>query len=312
MIVTVTMNPSIDISYPIKQLKLDDINRVSRVSKTAGGKGLNVTRVIHELGGSVKATGIVGGHLGNHLKEQLDSAGIEHDFYPISQEIRNSIAILHDDNSQTEILETGPTMTEADIEGFLAAFQRLLSKTKLLTISGSLAKGLPTDFYAQLIIEAKEKGVDVLLDTSGEALKEALRGNVKPKLIKPNLTEINDLLQLQMDSNQPEQLKQALNHSLFKGVEWIVVTLGGYGAIVKHNDLFYRATIPKINVVNPVGSGDATIAGLAYALSQYDSDKKTIKTGMTTGMLNALESMTGHINTDNFHELYNQIEVSLF
>lgn len=312
MIVTVTMNPSIDISYPIKKLKLDDINRVSRVSKTAGGKGLNVTRVIHELGGSVKATGIVGGHLGNHLKEQLDSAGIEHDFYPISQEIRNSIAILHDDNSQTEILETGPTMTEADIEGFLAAFQRLLSKTKLLTISGSLAKGLPTDFYAQLIIEAKEKGVDVLLDTSGEALKEALRGNVKPKLIKPNLTEINDLLQSQMDSNKPVQVKQALNHSLFKGVEWIVVTLGGDGAIIKHNNLFYRVTIPKINVVNPVGSGDATIAGLAYALSQYNSDEKTIKTGMTTGMLNALESITGHINTDNFHELYNQIEVSLF
>lgn len=309
---TVTMNPSIDMSYSIKELKLDDINRVSQVSKTAGGKGLNVTRVVHELGGPVKATGIVGGHLGNQLKEQLDSVGIEHDFYPISQETRNSIAVLHENHSQTELLEAGPTVTEAEVEGYLAAFQRLLSEAKLLTISGSLAKGLPTDFYVQLIMEAKEKGVDALLDTSGEALQEALRGNAKPKLIKPNLTEINELLQSKLDSHQPEKLKQALNHPLFKGVEWIVVTLGGDGAIVKHNDLFYRATIPKIAVVNPVGSGDATIAGLAYALSRYESDEKIIKTGMTTGMLNALEPVTGHINTENFQELYNQIIVEKF
>ncbi|MBT2733072.1 hexose kinase [Carnobacterium sp. ISL-102] len=312
MILTVTMNPSVDISYSIKELKLDDINRVSQVSKTAGGKGLNVTRVVHELGGPVKATGIVGGHLGNQLKEQLDSAGIEHDFYPISQEIRNSIAILHNGNNQTEILETGPTMTKAEIAGLLAAFQRLLSKTKLLTISGSLAKGLSTDFYAQLIMIAKEKGIDTLLDTSGEALKEALIGNEKPKLIKPNLTEINDLLQLKLDSKQPEKLKQALNHPLFEGVEWIVVTLGGNGAIVKHDNLFYRAMIPKIDVINPVGSGDATIAGLAYALSRYESDEEIIKTGMTTGMLNALESVTGHINTEHFQTLYSQITVEAF
>lgn len=312
MILTVTMNPSIDMSYSIKELKLDDINRVSQVSKTAGGKGLNVTRVVHELGGPVKATGIVGGHLGNQLKEQLDLADIEHDFYPILQETRNSIAVLHDDHSQTEILESGPTVTDSEIEGFVETFQRLLSETKLLTISGSLAKGLPTDFYAQLIMKAKEKNVDTLLDTSGEALKEALKGKVKPKLIKPNLSEINDLLQLQLDSQQPEKLKQALNHPMFKGVEWIVVTLGGDGAIVKHKDLFYRAMIPKIDVINPVGSGDATIAGLAYALNRYDSDEKTIKTGMTTGMLNALEPVTGHINTDRFNGIYNQIIVSNF
>ncbi|MER2227146.1 MAG: hexose kinase [Carnobacterium sp.] len=312
MILTVTMNPSIDMSYSIKELKLDDINRVSQVSKTAGGKGLNVTRVVHELGGPVKATGIVGGHLGNQLKEQLDLADIEHDFYPILQETRNSIAVLHDDHSQTEILESGPTVTEAEVEGFVEVFQRLLSKTNLLTISGSLAKGLPTDFYVRLIMLAKEKGIDTLLDTSGEALKEVLKGKTKPKLIKPNLTELSDLLQMQLDSKQPEVLKQALNHSLFAGVEWIVVTLGGDGAIVKHNDLFYRATIPKIDVINPVGSGDATIAGLAYALSRYDSDEKTIKTGMTTGMLNALEPVTGHINTKHFQTLYSQIIVEPF
>ena len=312
MILTVTMNPSIDISYPIESLKLDDINRVSEVSKTAGGKGLNVTRVIYELGGSVKATGVVGGHLGNQIKEQLDTVGISHDFYSISQETRNSIALLHDNGKQTEVLESGPNVTRSEMEGFIATFQRLLDHAELITISGSLAKGLPNDFYAQLILSAKEKGVDTLLDTSGKALNEALRGEQKPKLIKPNLTEINDLLKTDLDSEQPEKLKQALTHPLFQGVEWIVVTLGGEGAVVKHNELFYHATLPKIDVVNPVGSGDATIAGLAYAVSHFESDENTIKTGMTTGMLNALESVTGHINRDNFQRLYNQVQVKVF
>lgn len=312
LILTVTMNPSIDISYPIESLKLDGINRVSEVSKTAGGKGLNVTRVIHELGSSVIATGIVGGHLGNEVKEQLDSVSIAHDFYPIAQETRNSIALLHDNGKQTEILESGPNVTRSEIDGFMTTFHRLLDTVELLTISGSLAKGLPDDFYARLILAAKEKGVDTLLDTSGKALEEALRGEQKSKLIKPNLTEINDLLKTDLDPEQPKELKQALNHPLFQGIEWIVVTLGGDGAVVKHNGLFYRATLPKIDIVNPVGSGDATIAGLAYALSRFESDESTIKTGMTTGMLNALESVTGHINLDNFQKFYNQVQVKLF
>ncbi|MER2041302.1 hexose kinase [Desemzia incerta] len=312
MILTVTMNPSVDISYPLETLTVDSVNRVKTVSKTAGGKGLNVTRVINELGGKVTATGVLGGHLGRFIMEQLDHANIPHQFYSIMEETRNSIALLHDKGQQTEILEAGPTITKQEAAGFLVEFEQLLSTAEWLTISGSLPKGLGSGFYSHLIRSANEKKIPSLLDTSGAALKAALESEHKPTLIKPNLSEINELLGIELDSDQPNDVKAALSDSLFQGVEWIVVTLGGEGAIVKKGNQFYKALIPKVEVVNPVGSGDATIAGLAYAFSQGSSTEEIIKTGMTTGILNALESTTGHIATTRFYDIYEQVEISTY
>ena len=96
MILTVTLNPSIDISYPLDELTLDTVNRVSEVKKTAGGKGLNVTRVLSEIGDNVTATGFIGGKLGDFLTSRLDQNGIQHRFFPIHGETRNCIAILHE------------------------------------------------------------------------------------------------------------------------------------------------------------------------------------------------------------------------
>lgn len=110
MILTVTMNPSIDISYPLDELKIDTVNRVVDVTKTAGGKGLNVTRVLSEFGDSVLATGLVGGKLGEFLVEHIDNQ-VKKDFFSIQGETRNCIAILHGDN-QTEVLEKGPEVLE--------------------------------------------------------------------------------------------------------------------------------------------------------------------------------------------------------
>lgn len=306
------MNPSVDISYPLENLLLNDVNRVDQVSKTAGGKGLNVTRVIQQLGGDVVASGVLGGHLGDTIKEQLDKNNIQHEFFPIAQETRNSIALLHDNGQQTEILEAGPVVQTEEIAGFMNTFKELIEKADLLTISGSLAKGLPSNFYTNLISIAKQTGKDTLLDSSGSALKDALKHKDKPLLIKPNLTEVNELLDSALELTQPEEIKHTLKHSLLDGVEWVVVTLGGDGAIVKHHDHFYRVTLPKLDIVNPVGSGDATIAGFAYALEKADSVENTIKFGMTAGVLNALEPKTGHINANHLHTIWQQITIASF
>lgn len=117
MILTVTMNPSVDISYPLEEFNLDTVNRVAKVSKTPGGKGLNVTRVLKQLNDKVVATGLIGGALGTDIKEKLLQTGIKNDFFEISGETRNCIAILHEGN-QTEILEKGPTITKSESENF--------------------------------------------------------------------------------------------------------------------------------------------------------------------------------------------------
>lgn len=306
MILTVTMNPSIDVSYPLEELNIDTVNRIEKVSKTAGGKGLNVSRVLSQLNAPLTATGVVGGKFGDYLTEQLDKDGIPHSFSKIDGETRSCIAILHE-GKQTEILESGPEVTAEEQEAFVAHFEELMADTDFITISGSLPKGINHDFYSLLINKATEADVKVLLDTSGATLKASLENTHKPFLIKPNETEIADLLGKEIHSN--DELVEALEDKEFDGIEWIVVTLGADGAIVKHQKNYYRVDIPTIKVVNPVGSGDSTIAGLAYALSEGKSPEDVIKSGMVTGMLNTLEEKTGFINVDNFETLFKQIKV---
>ena len=306
MILTVTLNPSIDISYPLEELKLDTVNRVSEVSKTAGGKGLNVTRVLAESGETVGATGFVGGTNGQFIKTHLPR-DVQSFFYDILGDTRNCIAILHEGN-QTEILEAGPEIIRTEALGFLHHFKLLMPTADVIAISGSLPTGLPVDYYASLIEIAKEAGRKVVLDSSGKSLEAVLHSPFKPTVIKPNREELSQLLGRDVSADF-EDLKEVLKDPLFEGIEWIIVSLGGDGAFAKHVDSFYKVDIPKIEVVNPVGSGDSTVAGISAALSSGKDDAALLTHAMVLGMLNAQEKMTGHVNMAHYDDLYQQINV---
>ena len=306
MILTVTMNPSIDISYPLEELKIDTVNRVAEVSKTAGGKGLNVTRVLAEIGDDVAATGLIGGTNGEFLLQNLHP-NVQSSFYNISGATRNCIAILHE-GKQTEILEAGPTITAVEARDFQEHFRSLMAEADVVSISGSLPAGLPTEYYIQLIEMANQAGNKVVLDCSGAALEAVLKSDVKPTAIKPNNEELSQLLGREV-SKDLDELKAVLSEPLFEGIEWIIVSLGADGAFAKHRDTFYKVDIPKIQVVNPVGSGDSTVAGISSALSHQEDDVSLLKKANVLGMLNAQEKMTGHVNIENYDGLYNQITV---
>ncbi|HGF8031618.1 hexose kinase [Enterococcus faecium] len=308
MIVTITMNPSIDISYPLVSWNVDTVNRTDQVSKTAGGKGLNVTRVIHDLKGDVLATGVLGGFHGAFIADELKRAGIKQKFTDIKEESRDSIAILHEGN-QTEILEAGPTVSYEEQQNFLENFKELIKKAKIVTISGSLAKGLPSNIYQTLVQLTEEQSIKVLVDTSGESLRQVLAGEQKPFLIKPNLEELSALLRYSFSIDRLEELQEGLNQPIFAGIEWIVVSLGKAGAFAKHKDCFYRVTLPTIKAVNPVGSGDATVAGFAYGLSQEMDEIELLKFCMATGMSNAQEGQTGHVALANVQSHIEKITV---
>ncbi|MCF1685387.1 tagatose-6-phosphate kinase [Tetragenococcus halophilus] len=306
MILTITMNPSIDISYPLDKLVIDRVNRVSNISKTAGGKGLNVTRVLHQLNEPVKASGLLGGNFGQYIRKRLDEESMKHDFSEISSETRNSIAILHEGN-QTEILENGPEINEKELNTFFETYKRLLQEVDIVTISGSLPKGVKRDYYSILIEEANRQKVKTLLDTSGETLTKSIQDNSKPDLIKPNEEEISQVLGQKVETIV--ELQKALKNDLFDGIEWIVVSLGENGALVKHKNNIYKVDVPNIEAVNPVGSGDSILAGLAYGISNGKTPEETMKIGMVTGMLNAMNQKTGHIDIRYFDELFTQILV---
>lgn len=305
MILTVTLNPSVDISYPIDAFQLNTVNRVQNVTKTAGGKGLNVSRVLKQLDESVAATGFLGGALGAFIRGELEKLVVHDHFVACKGDTRNCIAIIHD-GKQTEILEGGPTITD-EKEAFLRQFKQSAEEAALITISGSLPKGLSTDFYNELLTIAAKLEKPVLLDTSGDALKNALENEAKPFLIKPNEEEIAGLLKIDLQTE--EAIIQALDHSLFEGVAWIVVTLGAKGALVKHGGQVYRVTLPSVEAVNPVGSGDSVIAGFASGLSKALPTVELIRYGITMGLLNALEVQTGMIDPEKIDKYMPQIDV---
>lgn len=306
MILTVTLNPSIDISYPLEQLKLNTVNRVSDVRKTAGGKGLNVTRVLAEFKDRVGATGFIGGTNGEFILKNIDYT-IQNFFYPIEGHTRNCIAILHEEN-QTEILEAGPTILKTEADSFLQYFEQLMETSDVVTISGSLPIGLPEDYYVQLIKIANQKGKKVILDCSGKPLEKVLKSDSKPTVIKPNNEELSQLLGYDV-SKDFDELKLALEAPLFEKIDWIIVSLGSDGAFAKHGNIFYKVDIPKIAVVNPVGSGDATVAGIASSFIHELNDEELLRRANTFGMLNAQEKITGHINLTNYENLYKQIQI---
>lgn len=294
MILTVTLNPSIDISYSLTEFAIDDVNRATEVIKTAGGKGLNVSRVLKQLGEDVGATGFLGESLGTFIRNKIRSTGIEDYFIDIKDSTRNCIAILHDNGKQTEVLESGPAISELEAEVFIEKFKTTVKEADVITISGSLPSGLPTEFYNQLLSLASESNVPVLFDSGGTLLEKALTHDHTPFLIKPNETEFADLLEITL--NEEKDFIEALNNPLFKNFPWIVVTLGSKGAIVKNDDKIYRATIPEVDAVNPVGSGDSVIAGFAAGLSRKLTGKSLIAFGLAMGVLNAMEKQTGLID----------------
>lgn len=309
MILTITMNPSVDISYPLNTLHINDINRVTNVKKTAGGKGLNVTRGVKFSGINVLASGIVGGTTGQYIQKQLDSDNIHYHFYVTKHESRNCIAILHEGN-QTEILESGPTLEQKEVDAFLAHYQTLVDKAKVMTISGSLPQGFPVDFYATLIQIANKKAIPVLLDSSGKMLLATLVSEHKPYLIKPNKDELQQIIQMDIDVNDTASLIKAVDHPLLNAIPFIIISLGKNGAFARCHQKYYQVSIPKIDVVNPVGSGDVTLAGLAVSIHEKESIETMLKRAMTMGMLNAMESQTGFVNMHNYDDYFQQVIVN--
>ncbi len=308
MILTITMNPSLDISYSLDKFSLNSVNRCISTVKTAGGKGLNVSRVLYEIGENVVATGLLGGKIGDYIEAELEKINIKNDFYRIKNESRNCIAILHEDN-QTEILENGPLISDLEADEFLKHFEKLLLRSDVITISGSLPKGLNSNYYVKMLEISSRHLKPIIIDCSGDNLKRVVINKYKPTFIKPNIDEMSQLVGTGIDYNDIESLKRVTDLDLFAGIEWVMISLGEKGSFAKHNNKYYKVNIPKINVINPVGSGDASIAGVASGIKDKLGDEALLKKANTLGILNAMEIMTGHINYDNYEKIFNQIEV---
>lgn len=305
MILTITANPSVDISYQLDKFNIDDVTRTSDIEKHAGGKGIHVGYVLKELGSKPVHSGFAGGKLGEFIEEGLEKRGQEARFVKIKGDTRNCIAILHE-GKQTEILEAGPTIEKEEEEEFLNKLDQISEGCHIINISGSLPKGLTSDFYKEIIKYAKKHDKFVSVDTSGKTLKDMINAKEKPDLIKPNETEIADVLERKIEK---KDLKEILKEAPFKDIPYIIVSMGKDGAMVKIKDKIYNAKVPKVEAVNPVGSGDSSLAGALFAKDKGKSDEEIIKTSMTCGLLNVLTEEIAHIEIEKFDKYFEEIKV---
>lgn len=306
MIVTVTLNPAIDIAYNVEHFQIDKGHRVEAGKKTPGGKGLNVSRVLSDLGKEPVCTGFLGGDNGQWIIKQLDAMGMSQAFIEIEGETRTCLAFIdRASGTQTELLEKGPIISEYEQEEFEEVLKQLMNEASIMTISGSLAAGIPTTYYQDICEWANSAHIPVLLDTSGEALEKGIAG--KPFLIKPNKEELCKYLK-QDDATDAEMIAAA-QEICEQGVQYVLLSLGGDGALLISQDQILQAEIPPIEAISAVGSGDSMVAGMAYALEEKFSIADCLKWACACGTANALETATGRVDRQNVEELFATIQV---
>lgn len=305
MILTITANPSVDMSYQLDSFNIDGVTRTDKVIKHAGGKGIHVGYVLNDLGEDVVHSGFVGGKLGEFIEENLEERGQKAKFIKIKEPTRNCLAILHE-GKQTEILEAGPTISQAEREEFIEKLDEISEDCSVISMSGSLPKGLDSSFYKEVIAYGKSHNKFVAVDTSGQTLKDVVNAEIKPNLIKPNETEVADLLGEEITK---DNIKDALKKAPLSEIEYVIVSLGKDGAVVKAGDRIFKASVPKVTAINPVGSGDSSLAGAIYAISKDKKPEEVIKTSMTCGLLNVLTEEIAHIEIEKFDKYYEQILV---
>lgn len=313
MIITITVNPSVDRLYSVKRFQPGKLNRVETIKKMVGGKGINAARVASILGTLTYASGFLGGENGEFVLHSAKQEQFVSDFIQVDGETRNCYTIIEKNGNKTEINETGFLITPKNMYVLRSRLHALLNTTDVssISINGSLATGMPTNSYVDLIkfIHAIDSKIKIILDTSGNPLKDVVSSSQFPDFIKPNEHELAEILDKPVTTD-PLTLMENINNSSLKNIPNIFVSLGENGGFVKHYSQFYTVKIPRIHAVNTEGSGDATVGGILNALDKDSSFNEVMKSAMAAGTANAMETKTGYIHTQNFKNIKKQIQIN--
>jgi len=263
MIATITLNPSLDITITVHGLVVDETNRWTSSRLYAGGKGINVSRAIYEMGGRSVAYGFIGGSPGRQVEIMLDAEGVPFSFNPIEHETRTNFIITDTKTSQqTRIDAPGPRISKKEFDRFHRKIMQIQPQPDLVVVGGSVPPGLPVNIYYDMIREAWEFKVRSILDSEGQWLEEGIKA--KPYLIKPNVHEAEGLLKRELPTE--EAIIDAALDLLEMGIGIAVISRGKDGLVAATKKSLVKAVPPEVKVRSAVGAGDCTIAGLALKI----------------------------------------------
>ena len=288
MIRTVCLNPAIDKTIQVPGFTLDAVNRVTELRADAGGKGINVSKVVKELGGQSKAYAILAGDAGNSIKHMVTAMGIDVVSVEVEGETRTNTKVVDQKlHTNTDINEPGPTVTAEDLNKLLDILVADIEEGDTVILAGSIPAGAPADTYATWVKACTEAGAKVFLDADGEVLDHGISAG--PSMIKPNDIELSGMVGRKLDTL--EKIDAAAREIMDRGVDWVTVSMGGDGALFVTPEKTYKASSPKVKVGSTVGAGDSVVAAIAFAQDLGLDIIDIIKLAVATGSANV--SMEG-------------------
>jgi 6-phosphofructokinase 2 len=298
MIYTLTLDPTLDRTIDVEEFVYDDVNMIVEQKRIAGGKGVNVSRVIRALGGHSIALGFMGGFNGIEAQGRLVNEGIICDFTRINGETGERLVI----NQRKKKTQTLLSTCQPDVASFeaitLLSKIHTLPKDSFLVISGTLPPGISDSFYGQIIASLKDTGVKVFLDTDGESLKKGI--HACPYLVKPNIHEFGRLVERNFKDS--DEVLEAVDPFMAMS-EVVIVSLGAKGAIGVSRDEKYVVVPPKVAVKSSTGAGDALLAGVVYGTSIGMSFRDTMAFGVACGTASTLTTDTGALSMGDVNEI---------
>ncbi|HJG65950.1 MAG TPA: 1-phosphofructokinase [Staphylococcus ureilyticus] len=280
MIYTVTFNPSIDYIMFADNFELNGLNRATETFKFAGGKGINVSRVLKTLNVPSTALGFAGGFPGQFIDDTLKKAGIQTDFIEIDEDTRINVKLKTGD--ETEINAPGPNISQTQFENLLRQLKQT-SKKDIVVVAGSIPKSVPKDAYEQIAKIIKQTGARLVVDAEKDLVESVLKHN--PLFIKPNKHELEVMFDTSINSD--EDVIHYAQEIMKQGASSVIVSLGGEGAIYVDHKHSLKASVPHGQVVNTVGSGDSTVAGMIAGLETGLTIENAFKQAVSAGTATA-------------------------
>ena len=300
MIYTVTFNPSIDYIVTVEDFKEGFVNRTSEELMFPGGKGINVSIVLNNLGVKSKALGFIAGFTGDEIERRVRDFGCDTEFIKLSSGMsRINVKIKAD--VESEINGGGPDISEEALNNLYSQLDKL-AEGDILVLAGSVPKTMPTDVYERIMERLQEKNVKFIVDTTGESLLKVLKYN--PFLIKPNHHELGDLFGVKLNNKEDviEYAKKLKN----MGAQNVIISMAGDGAVlIDSNGDVTTSNVPKGIVKNSVGAGDSMVAGFIAGYLNSEKVEEGFKLGVATGSASAFSE--GLATKDYVYELLNQI-----
>ena len=305
MILTLTINPAIDRNLTADRLAFEDRAYITSKRDSPGGRGINASCVIHSFGGKTVAVVTSGGEAGTRFEAMLNCCGFPIVVVPIASEIRTNLTISDRHGLTIKLNETGPQVTPDEVERIEAAVIAYLKGASWLMMCGSVPPGMPSDFYAKLIGIAREKGVKTLLDTDGDSLREGIKA--RPTVVAPNQPEAERLLSTALITRN--QFADATARVRSMGAESVVLSLGARGALADSGSEVVEVVPPRVDVVCPIGAGDALAAAFVLSMRQKGDFADAVRWGVAAGTASARLPGVAFASRAQTEDVYRQVEM---